>query len=180
MTRQQMKWVFDMKNNPKLVAEALFYFGCEEISGEKSNPLILSWAKKLGVEGIYTNDDVAWCALFICYLCKVTGKPMPFTGFDCLRAKSFERWGNNVDVKDIMYGDILVFQRPKGFHVAICIAETKTSYIVLGGNQSNSVTFAEIKKDRLYSARRYYATAPPSSVKKYVVDSSGILSSNEL
>lgn len=179
MTKQQMKWVFDMKENPKLIAEALFYFGIKEIPGAKSNDIILGFAKKLGVADIYKNDDVAWCALFICYLCKVTGKPMPFTSYDCLRARSFERWGNHVDVGNIMYGDILVFNRPEGFHVAICIAETETTFIVLGGNQSNSVTFTEIAKDRLYCARRFYSIAPPVNVKKYVVNSAGILSSNE-
>lgn len=102
---------------------------------------------------------------------------MPFKNYDILRAKSFEQWGVASNKPEL--GDVLVFKRPEGAHVGLYIAESKHTYFVLGGNQSNCVCITELAKDRLTAARRYYATAPPASVKAYVMNSSGQLSSNE-
>ena len=163
---------------PKLVAASLNYLGLRETPGTgNNNPVIMNMAKELGISHIYKNDEVAWCALYMCFLCHITGKPMPFESYDILRAKSFEKWGSPVDVPQ--FGDVLVFSRPEGAHVGLYIAESKTTFFVLGGNQSNSVNITEILKSRLTASRRYYATAPPASVKKYVMGSTGVISKNE-
>ena len=50
---------------PRQIREAIKIYGTHEIQGSKSNPEILKWAKECGLEKIYTNDDTAWCGLFM-------------------------------------------------------------------------------------------------------------------
>lgn len=167
---------------PKLVAAGLQYLGIKEIPGQKSNPVIMNMAKQVGAEKIYKNDDTSWCALFMTFLCKMVGKPLPLLEgdrYNMLRAAWFLNYGKKVPDGQAMLGDILIFERPGGNHVGLYIAESKTTYFVLGGNQSNAVTITEIKKDRLRQARRFYSIAAPASVKKYFMDASGLVSHNE-
>jgi len=179
---EKYKWIESKVPLPKLVATALQFLGIKEIPGQASNPVIMNMAKEIGVDGIYKNDDTSWCALFMSYLCKITGKPLPDTDgdkYNYLRAAWFLNYGHKVKDGEAMFGDVLVFQRPGGNHVGLYIAESKTTYFVLGGNQSNAVTISEIKKDRLRMARRFYHIAAPATVKKYFMDSSGLVSKNE-
>ncbi|MBO9658330.1 MAG: TIGR02594 family protein [Chitinophagaceae bacterium] len=170
---------------PKLVAAGLEYLGLKEIPGPKSNPTIMAMADALNVRRIYTNDDISWCALFMCYLCQKVGKPMNFSSYEILRAASFQNWGWPVRKGDEKLGDIAVFTRPGGNHVGLVIAVSKdksgkiTTLHILGGNQSNAVTITEIAYSRLSHCRRYYATGEPVSAMQYTVDSSGNLSKNE-
>lgn len=179
MLPDKYQWIESIGTLPKLITEGLKYLGLKELPGQASNPIIIQMAKDLNVNDIYTNDDISWCAVFICHLCRVTGKPQPFTGYEVLRAASFAKWGNDVARGEEQLGDILVFKRPGGNHVGLYIAESKDTYHVLGGNQSNAVTITEIAKIRLTAARRFYATQAPASAKKYFIGSSGKLSTNE-
>ncbi len=175
-------WLLTIGPLPRMIEMGLEFLGIKEIPGVSSNPTILKMAKEIGVESIYKNDDTSWCALFQCYICKLTNKPMidpKGDKYNFLRAKSFADWGNMVVRGEEMLGDILVFKRPGGFHVGMYIAESATSFFVLGGNQSNAVTITEIAKVRLVACRRFYSTGAPASVKEYRLDSSGKLSTNE-
>lgn len=179
---------FDFINHagqlPQLFAAAVQYIGIKEYPTKaNNNPVIMEMAKRVGVSKIYTNDEMAWCALFIFFLLIVTGKPLPPIGNDVynyLRAKTFIGWGESVGKNDLMFNDIVVYERPDGFHVGIFIAYTKSgNHIVFGGNQSNSVGFAELPHGRWKYGGRYYKTGAPVSVRKYVVDDTGLLSINE-
>lgn len=179
---EKFNWLATIGPLPKMVQLGLEHLGVKEISGANSNPIIINMAMELGVRSIYTNDDTSWCALFQNFICKMCSKPIvndKGDKYNLLRAKSFADWGNPVANGDERLGDILVFKRPGGGHVGMYIAESDTSFFVLGGNQSNAVTITEIAKDRKIACRRYYATAAPDSVKKYKLNSSGILSHNE-
>jgi uncharacterized protein (TIGR02594 family) len=165
---------------PKLVAASLQYLGLKEFPGiENNNPVIMSMAENLGVKNIYTNDDMAWCALYHSYLMKITGKPLPFTGYELIRANSYREWGNKVELSDIKLGDTVVLNRPGGAHVFLAIAVSNATVHGLGGNQSNSVSLGEFDLSRVVAVRRFYATAPPESVKQYFVDRIGNISKNE-
>jgi uncharacterized protein (TIGR02594 family) len=167
---------------PKLVSAALQYFGVKEIPGSKSNPVIIDMAKGMVLSDIYTNDDTSWCGLFIAHLLRITGKPLPDIKkdkYNYLRAKWYLNWGLNVAKGDERLGDVLIFDREGGGHVGLYVGESGSTFFVLGGNQSNAVTITEISKARLLGTRRYYATAAPASAKKYNLDSSGQLSTNE-
>ena len=76
-------------------------------------------------------------------------------------------------------GDKLIFKREGGAHVGMYIAESENTYHVMGSNQGNAYSIVEIAKARLYTARNFYHTAAPASVKKYFLSSSEKLSVNE-
>lgn len=167
---------------PKMLAIGLQYLGIKEVPGVHNNPIIMDMAKGLGVQNIYTNDDMSWCALFINNLIRMSGKPKvddKGDKYNLLRARHLLNWGQAVTKGDEMLGDIVVITRPGGGHVGIIVAESGNTFHIFGGNQSNSVSFIEISKDRVLGVRRYYALAPPASVKKYYLDSSGQMSTNE-
>lgn len=188
MLPKHWKWVEDINPQPKILQVALKYYGIQEIPGPRSNEKIMGMAKSLNVESIYTNDDMAWCALFICFCLVSAGKPMPYKNYEVIRAASFigegnthpEPWGEEVPINEARYGDLVYLQRPGGGHIAIMIARTKSgNFILFGGNQKNSVGFMETSKDRVKGVRRYYKTGLPSTAQIYTINSTGELSKNE-
>lgn len=184
--QQKYKFLETIGTLPKMVDTGLQYLGIKEFVGKQvNNPIIMNMAKQLDVLHIYKNDEVAWCGLFVAFVMKLTGKPMPYKDYEILRAASFATWGNEVKKEDVALGDIVVFKRPGGNHVGIAIAISKNadgkigSIHTLGGNQSNAVTIAEMPINRVSHVRRYYSVAAPESAKQYVIDSSGVMSVNE-
>lgn len=151
--------------------------GTREIPGPANNKSIMEWAKEVCVEKIYLNDATAWCGLAMAKVMKDAGKLHNLTGYSILRAKDWATVGIRVD--EAMLGDILVFKRPGGFHVAIYAGESKDAYLVLGGNQSDSYNLTWMPKSRLYAVRRLPYTNMPATVKKYHLDRTGALSQNE-
>lgn len=176
------QWIENIGTLPKLLAAGLQYLGVKEIPGAKSNPVIMDMAKGLGIDDIYTNDDISWCAVFINHLIRITGKPpVNHKGdrYNLMRAKWLVNWGNPVALGDEKLGDIGIFIRPGGGHVGIIIAENVSAFLVFGGNQDNQVGFTWIKKSRLAACRRFYATGAPKSAAKFIINESGELSTNE-
>ena len=126
--------------------------GLREIPGPLSNPVILHWAREIGApEGYYTNDDLAWCALFMNRLALACQFPLSGSGYELLRARSFTSWGQAL--AEPALGAWLVFVRPEGGHVGLYLGERADAYRVLGGNTSNQVGAAWIAKSRLIAAR---------------------------
>jgi uncharacterized protein (TIGR02594 family) len=182
MIQEKYKWL-ETVEKPKLVEAALQYLGIKEIPGKGSNPVILNMAKQIGLGTIYKNDDTSWCAVFINFLCHVTGKPLsPINGdiYNLMRAKAFANWGTKVSLKEARIGDVVVINRTGGGHVFILIATTNQGNLVgIGGNQSNAVTIAEFDVKRIADIRRHYASGLPTYAKQYEVDGGGKFSSNE-
>jgi uncharacterized protein (TIGR02594 family) len=162
---------------PKMIIEGLKMYGIQEIPGKKHNTQIMSWASEFGIQDIYTGDEMAWCSLAHAKVAKNANKQVPFTGYELLRAKSWEIWGN--PATEAMLGDTLVFHRPGGHHVGIYVAESDITYHILGGNQSNKYAFTEISKDRCIAIRRPLYKIKPRNVRKIFINESGILSLNE-
>lgn len=178
----EFKWIEKIGVLPKMVAVALQYIGVREIPGLKSNPVIMGMAKELGIKTIYTNDDIAWCAVFMNFVIKMAGKPLvniKGNKYNLMRAKWLLNWGEEVSVEDAMFGDLVIIDRDGGGHVCLWIADTGASFFGFGGNQSNRTSFAEFPKSRILGVRRYYSIEPPASVKKYKMDSSGNMSTCE-
>ena len=163
------------ETGPRILVEAVKLIGTKEIVGKKHNPVILGWADELGLDNVYTNDEIPWCGLFIAYCAhkagvEVVDKP--------LWALSWANYGTKVT--EPMLGDILTFKRDGGGHVGIYVGEDKTCYHVLGGNQGNAVSVTRILKARLHQARRtVWKIAQPSNVRKIVLDAKGAISKNE-
>jgi uncharacterized protein (TIGR02594 family) len=160
---------------PKILVEAVKHIGVKEIVGKKHNPTILSWAKALGLEKVYTNDEIPWCGLFVAYCAHASGLPVVKHP---LWALNWNKYGNVAQVP--MLGDVLTFTRNGGGHVGIYVGEDTTHYHVLGGNQNNSVSVSRIAKDRLSQARRTaWKIAQPASVRVVHLAAKGVVTTNE-
>jgi len=70
--QQQYKWL-EKEVSPKVIAEAIKLYGTREIVGKEHSKEILSWAKELGMEKTYTNDEIPWCGLFAAIVVKRAG-----------------------------------------------------------------------------------------------------------
>jgi uncharacterized protein (TIGR02594 family) len=160
---------------PKILVEAVKHIGVKEIVGKQHNPTILSWAKVLGLEKVYTNDEIPWCGLFVAYCAHASGLQVVKHP---LWALNWNKYGNVAQVP--MLGDVLTFTRNGGGHVGIYVGEDATHYHVLGGNQNNSVSVSRIAKDRLSQARRTaWKIAQPASVRVVHLAAKGVVTTNE-
>ena len=151
---KNFEWLANIGDLPKMVIEGILLLGVAEIKGSKSNPIILKFAEDLGVRNIYTNDDTSWCALAHNAIALRSGKKVfGYTDkYDLLRALAFAKNGTEINKDDWeviekgkeCLGDSLMFKRPGGGHIGLYIGESKTHYIVMGGNQNNMYSFTPI------------------------------------
>lgn len=160
---------------PKLILNALSFYGTCEISGVENNPIILGWAKQLNWSNVYKSDEVPWCGLFISICAKLADWPWPGEGF---RAAAWANWGNEAD--EPMLGDVLVFKRTGGGHVGLYVGEDKDCFHVLGGNQGDKVSIVRIDKARCVAIRRCpWHSAQPANVRPVHLNPTGAVSENE-
>src|SRR6478736_511006 len=125
----------DVSSLPRMVQEALKEIGVTEDPGKANDLKIMSWAKEVGDAAIgwkYMADEIPWCGLFMAVVAKRSGKQLPFGP---LRALNWAEFGSRSPSP--VLGDVLFFKRAGGGHVGLYIAEDKTAYHVLGGNQSD-------------------------------------------
>lgn len=126
---------------PRMLIEALKWYGTKEVEGNMDNPVILAWAAELGVRQ-YTKDSIAWCGLLIALIAKRANKLLPNAP---LWARDWLNWGNPVYTPKL--GDVLIFSRKNGGHVGLYVGEDVTHYHVLGGNQGDAVSIVRIDKN---------------------------------
>jgi uncharacterized protein (TIGR02594 family) len=173
---KQYRFLVD-EPGPKMLVRALDLYGTIEIPGTGNNATILSWAHEVGgnVDDVYKADSIPWCGLFMAVVANRAGKEVPKSP---LWALSWSNFG--VLSPGAMLGDVLVFVRKGGGHVALYVGEDSTTFHVLGGNQSDAVTITRIDKKRLYAVRRpVYSIAQPPNVRKIIIGSGGPISENE-
>ncbi len=156
--------------------EALRLKGTREAAGEADNPLILAWAKRLGLA--YAQDSIAWCGLFVahCIAAALPDEPLPTNPLGA------RRWLGFGASTDPTLGAVLVFWRGSRTswmgHVGFYAGEDARAYHVLGGNQSDSVSIARLAKARLLGAR-WPTSAPAPTGGATRRASAGSLSINE-
>jgi intein/homing endonuclease len=46
---------------PRHLLKAVELYGTEEIVGPVHNPVIMGWAREVGLEKVYTSDEIPWC-----------------------------------------------------------------------------------------------------------------------
>lgn len=166
------------ENSPQILVQAKMLLGTKEIVGTVNNKVIMGWAKGLGLEKIYTSDEIAWCGLFMAEVCKRAGVESNLTPKDSLWALNWSKFGTKQSVA--MLGDVLTFKRKTGGHVGIYVGEDDLCYHILGGNQSNMVCVTRIEKSRLNSIRRTnWKVKQPSNVRVIKLQSNGVISKNE-
>ena len=157
--------------------EARRLIGITECVGPGNEPVIIDWAKAAGIT--YSDDDIPWCGLFVAHCISSTlgEEPLPNNP---LGARSWLRFGAPTEAS---LGSVLVFWREekegwKG-HVGFYAGEDRNgAFHVLGGNQSNSVSIARIKRDRLLGAR-WPASTPFSGRKIVLAKGKSMFSTNE-
>lgn len=156
------------------------YEGLKEFAGAPSSPIILGWARELGLSATYTNDGIAWCGLFVAHAMSSipgTSNPDPLPK-NPLGARAWLEYGKDVKPG---YGAILVFWRgsKSGWqgHVGFYVGEDDNYYYVFGGNQSDSVSVTKIAKGRLLGARA--PKSVPFTPVKVHMSMTGQASTNE-
>ena len=166
------------ESSPQILVQAKMLLGTKEVVGNIHSNIIMGWAKDLGLEKIYTADEIAWCGLFMAQVCKRAGVETNLTPKESLWALNWSKFGTKQPVA--MLGDILTFKRNGGGHVGMYVGEDDTCYHILGGNQSNMVCITRVEKARLNSIRRTdWKVKQPSNVRVIKVESNGVISQNE-
>lgn len=166
------------ESSPKILVQAKMLLGTKEIVGAIHSDIIMGWAKDLGLEKIYTSDEIAWCGLFMAEVCKRAGIETNLTPKQSLWALNWSKFGTKQSVA--MLGDVLTFKRNGGGHVGIYVGEDETCYHILGGNQSNMVNIKRIERTRINSIRRTnWKLKQPSNVRVIKLESNGEISKNE-
>jgi uncharacterized protein (TIGR02594 family) len=161
-------------STPPWMAWARDQLGTRETPGPANSPKIMGWAAKvkkwLGID--YTADATPWCGLFVTAAVQHAGYTPPRIA---IRAKSWALWGE--ELKAACFGAVAVFERPGGGHVGFVEAESPTAYLILGGNQGDSVSKAWIAKDRCIALRWPYGY--PKTKRVLVASNGQPLSTNE-
>jgi uncharacterized protein (TIGR02594 family) len=142
-----------MNGGPMLpwMAEAEHLLGTKEVKGGGDNPIIMDWSDDLDLH--YPGDDVPWCGLFVAH-CIASSLPEEVLPGNPLGARQWGAFGAPTGARR---GAVMVFWRNgknsgKG-HVGFYTGESDTAYRILGGNQSDQVSFAWLAKDRFLGAR---------------------------
>lgn len=119
--------------------------GQKEIPGDADNPRIVAYLKVAGMTA--AHDEVAWCAAFVNW-CLLQAK---MNGTHSARALSFLYYGVEVDPR---VGAIAVLNYGSGKgHVAFVVGQCEGKYVLLGGNQSNSVCYKLVSKSKIATFR---------------------------
>jgi uncharacterized protein (TIGR02594 family) len=169
----QYKWLLN-EPGPKMITEALKLYGTKEMPGHEDNPEILSWAKETGLSRVYSADEVPWCGLFMAVVAKRAGKDIPENPLWAQNWQNFGQGWTNAE-----FGDVLVFKRPSGGHVALYVGEDDQCYHCLGGNQSDAVTITRIDKSRCIAIRVPIYNKRPDNIRKIHLSATGAISLDE-
>jgi len=105
---------------------------------------------------------IEWCAAFVNAILDMQDIPGSESVSDYpLMARSFLTWGEKVHQDDIQKGDIVIFPRGDknweghvGFFIRKTFDNNKEKWIILGGNQDNTVSYAEYIPKKAIAIRR--------------------------
>lgn len=165
---------------PKMLIESLKLYGTKEVIGTGDNPVIIAWAREVGLQNVYQHDETSWCGLDMAVVAKRADyDPVK----DPLWALNWAKFG----VKSIspMLGDLLVFKRYNGQgkliggHITMYVGEDKEYYHCLGGNQSDMHNITRIAKNRLYACRRPPYVVTPAGIRVIMLSADGPVTTNE-
>lgn len=171
----EYRWLLK-EPGPKMLLEFLALYGIHEVPGPGDNPIILQWAKETGLYKPYKHDATAWCGLAMAVVAKRAVKELPPA--NPLWALNWAQFGNKV-ADGAKLGDVLVFKREGGGHVALYIGEDEECYHCLGGNQSDMVNIVRKPIDRIYAIRRPSYINQPANVRKILLSPHGAIDNLE-
>lgn len=166
-------WLFE-EPGPRMLVEARALLGTMEAPGKADNPTILGWAEEVGLDRVYSHDEIPWCGLFMAVVAKRGGKRPPA---DPLWALNWRNFGRSVDRP--MLGDVCVKTRAGGGHVALYVGEDAETYHLLGGNQSDQVCIRRFPKTIAWTFRRPAYVHQPANVRRVFLAPDGAVSTKE-
>ena len=136
------------------------FVGIEEINGDEDNPRILSWLRHDNAWP--QHDEVPWCSGFANEIAWELRLPRSKS----LRARSWLRVGTPVTLEQARPAfDVVILKRGSGNqpgpdvidapgHVGFFAGVEGTKVLILGGNQSDSVSVARFPVSRILGIRR--------------------------
>jgi uncharacterized protein (TIGR02594 family) len=139
-----------MNYNVAIMEAAKKYLGVAEHPGKASNPVVESFFARSGHPGL--TDEVPWCAAFVGSVLAECG--LPNSG--SLMARSYERYGQSVALRDARPGDIVVLERgekPAG-HVGFFVRWVGDEIVLRGGNQKDKVSDTQFRGAAVVVIRR--------------------------
>lgn len=176
---------------PLLLREMLKLIEVKEFAGKPSNPVIVAWADEVAAAmptpyarwaaDWYNDDAIAWCGLGVAVAAvrASQGRPERLPPPKFLSAKDWLNFGRKVSIDEAMLGDVLVFSRDGGGHVALYVGEDEYTFHILGGNQKDAVNIMRKMKSDCVGVRRPIYNNQPANVRKIHYGADGPLSSNE-
>lgn len=129
---------------------AMGEIGTTEIKGAKDNDRIVEYHQSVALRA--SDDETPWCASFANFCLKEAG----IEGTDSAAALSFRKWGQEVKVSGLRYGDICVIDRGGGRgHVGFFVGFDRSGrLLLLGGNQDDQVNTTAFPSDAFAYFRR--------------------------
>src|ERR1700761_7984860 len=125
-------------DSPKWLEIANAELGVHEAAGGAINPRIAEYYAAVGLHP--SDDEVAWCSAFANFCMQQAG----LSGSGSAAARSWLRWGRQIDLTRAQVGDVAVFWRDSAVgwkgHVAFFVGAAGGNLLVLGGNQGNAVS----------------------------------------
>jgi uncharacterized protein (TIGR02594 family) len=137
-----------MAGEPKWLILARAEVGTKEAPGYANNPIVQGYFKDAGSGQM--PDSVPWCAAFVGAMLKRAS--VAPSGF--LAARSYLKWGR--PLRRPVPGAVAVFKRGNSSwqgHVAFFVRDNGSTVRVVGGNQSDAVTYANYSKAKLLGSR---------------------------
>lgn len=138
------------------------YVGIQEIGGTVDHPLIVWWLSLCGM-GVASPDETPWCSAFVNGVAWTLRLPRSKSA----AARSWLLCGvpKAKDLSDAEVGwDVVILKRGSGAqpgpetiaapgHVGFYAGVEGDYVLVLGGNQSNSVSLAKFRRDDVLGVR---------------------------
>jgi uncharacterized protein (TIGR02594 family) len=145
----------------------------------RDNGWLRSWLKSDG-KTLGDPAKLPWCGDFVETCIRLALPSEPFPGALGVNPYWARNWLGLGGAIAPTYGAVLVFERgPSSGHVGFAVGQDATTFFVLGGNQSDSVTVARIAKTRLLGARWPSTFARPDIPRLAPMVSGGPISTNE-
>lgn len=133
---------------PRWMQVARQEIGVRETAGSAHNPRVIQYHASTSLQA--TTDETPWCASFVNWCLTQSG----VSGTNSAAAASFVNWGKTTTAQP---GAVCVIYNASaansslsrsGNHVGFLVEETPAKYVLLGGNQSDSVKISDFSKTK--------------------------------
>jgi len=123
------------------------HVGLSETPGKATTPIIQKWL--LGLKAWWTDDETAWCGVFVAACVKEAGLSLPKHWY---RARAWLDWGRPLAGPAL--GAVVVYERGGAGHVGFVVGmDERGRVMTLGGNQGNRVSIAPFDETRVLGFR---------------------------